>query len=76
MGDIEFYMIYADENSNKIQKTDLMWKEKSVENTWANGTGHTSNNLNLNPLSLTLKLGNLPTRGNGQVLGNYLSFFF
>jgi hypothetical protein len=25
-------MISADENSKKIQKTDLMWKEKSVEN--------------------------------------------
>jgi hypothetical protein len=30
--DIDFYMISAYENSNKFQKTDSMWKEKSVEN--------------------------------------------
>ncbi len=46
MGDIDFKVICAPENSNKFQKT-RFWKEKSVEdvvtgNTWANGTGNTS----------------------------------
>jgi hypothetical protein len=31
VGDIDFQMIYAAENSNKFQKT-RFWKEKSVEN--------------------------------------------
>ncbi len=30
MGDIDFYMISAAENSNKFQKS-RFWKEKSVE---------------------------------------------
>jgi len=44
VGDIDFKVISAAENSNKFQKT-RFWKEKPVEdvgNTWANGTGHTS----------------------------------
>ncbi len=44
MGDIDFKVISAAENSNKFQKTKF-WNEKSLEdviNTWANGTGHTS----------------------------------
>jgi hypothetical protein len=44
VGDIDFEVISAAENSNKFQKT-RFWKEKSVEdsgNTWANGAGHTS----------------------------------
>jgi hypothetical protein len=31
VGDIDFYVISATENSNKFQKT-TFWKEKSVEN--------------------------------------------
>ncbi len=31
MGDIDFQVIFATENSNKFQKT-RFWKEKSVEN--------------------------------------------
>ncbi len=31
MGDIDFKVIFATENSNKFQKT-RFWKEKSVEN--------------------------------------------
>ncbi len=30
MGDIDFYLIFVAENSNKFQKTGF-WKEKSVE---------------------------------------------
>ncbi len=43
MGDIDFKVISAAENSNKFQKT-RFWKEKSVEvgNTWAKRTGHNS----------------------------------
>ncbi len=44
MGDIDFKVISAAENSNEFQETKF-WKEKSVEghgNTWANSTGYTS----------------------------------
>jgi len=44
VGDIDFEVISAAENSNKFQKT-RFWKEKSVEDVvtlGANGTGHTS----------------------------------
>jgi len=45
VGDIDFKVISATENSNKFQKP-RFWKEKSVEtvvgNIWAKGRGHTS----------------------------------
>jgi hypothetical protein len=43
VGDIDFKVIFAAENSNKFQKT-RFWKKKSVEDkfTWANGTSHIS----------------------------------
>ncbi len=45
MGDIDFKVISAAENSNKSQKT-RFWKEKSVEDmvTLGPSTGHTSRN--------------------------------
>jgi hypothetical protein len=42
VGNIDFKVISAAaENSNKFQKI-RFWKEKSVEDTWVNGRGHTS----------------------------------
>jgi hypothetical protein len=44
VGDIDFKVISAAENSNKFQKT-RFWKEKSVEDMvtlGANSTGHSS----------------------------------
>jgi hypothetical protein len=43
VGDIDFKVISAAENSNKFQKTKISW---GYGNTWANGTDHTSNLLN------------------------------
>jgi hypothetical protein len=46
VGDIDFLVISAAENSNKFPKT-RFWKEKSVED-MVNSTGHTTRDLQRN----------------------------
>ncbi len=46
MGDIDFEVISATENSNKFQKNQVLEGKinRGRGNTWANGTSHTSSN--------------------------------